>query len=202
MSAPQPFEPPQAPPRPGCASAEVVELARTPAALERVLLRGETPDLDALVGWEYRGLNAAFWAPYSPIQKFVKGFYRAQRGPDAGRVYGYNLPVVQNGPEGPWLAKPSEEAPKRFGFFLVTDVDPTSRDAAYLHALLLDYGRGRNALFEPAKGLRDYLVRVHPGSDELILGKATYAVGPLRVATNYFLLERRRRTDWVRPLHA
>ena len=44
--------------------------------------------------------------------------------------------------------------------------------------------------------LRDYLVRVVPGSDDLILGKALLALGPARVASNYFVLERHRPTRY------
>jgi hypothetical protein len=177
------------------ASPSYLALGRcTQAELEQVLLRGETPDLGGIAGWEYRGMNIAFWAPYSPIQKFIKGFYRS---PD-GRVFGYNEPVVQNGPERRWVAKPSDDDPKRFGFYSVESVDPSSRDNEYLHALLLDYSKGGNPLLDPSKRLRDYIVRVNPGSDELLLGKAYLAFGKRRVATNFFALERHRPTDWVR----
>ena len=40
----------------------------------------------------------------------------------------------------------------------------------------------------PASVLRDYVVRVEPGSDELLLGKAYLA----RFRVGFFLLERRR----------
>ncbi len=174
-----------------------LEIAQTSTSedLERIMIRGERPDLDALPGWEYRGTNIAFWAEYSPILKFVKGFYRE---PGTDLVYGYNEPVVQNGRHGPWIAKPSDDDPKRFGFYTVTHVDPTARDNEYLHAVLLDYSKGRNPFFDPSKRLRDYLVRVEPGSDTLLLGKALLAFGPARVASNYFLLERHRETDFVR----
>ncbi len=155
--------------------------------LERIMVRGERPDLDALVGWEFRGFNVAFWARYSPIRKFTKGFCR-----EGGQVKGYNLPIVQDGVDAPWRAKPSDAAPKRFGFYLVTAPAPESRDNTYLHALLLDYGRGGNHPLDPAGRLRDYLVRVERGSDDLLLGKAYLAFGPARVATNYFVLERHR----------
>ncbi|MGE0707391.1 MAG: hypothetical protein AB7N76_04425 [Planctomycetota bacterium] len=164
------------------------------AELERVFVRGDTPDPHALAGWEYRGLNVAFWAEHSPIQKFVKGFYEDQDG----QVWGYNEPVVQDGPDAPWTAKPRDDDPKRFGFYRVDRVDPAARDNAYLHAILLDYGRGGNFPLDPAGRLRDYVVRVNAGSDELLLGKAYLALGPLRVPSNFFVLERRRETDWTR----
>jgi hypothetical protein len=156
-------------------------------ALERAFLRGQTPDLDALVGWQLRGANAPAWAKLLGIKKFIKGFYR-----DADAVFGYNCPVQQDGLFQPWTARPSNEAPRRFGFYKVTPVDATARDNQYLHAVLLDYGQGPNPPWEPARGLRDYLVQVYPDNPDLYLGKAYYALGALRVATNFFLLERHR----------
>ena len=163
--------------------------------LETMLLRGETPDPEALAGWEYRGTNIGFWTKRSPILKFIKGFYK-----DAtGQVFGYNEPVVQNGRQSPWIAKPSDDDPKRFGFYKVVHVDPTGRDNLYLHALLLDYGQGDNPFYDASKRLRDYIVRVNPGSDDLLLGKAYLKLNRFRLPTlSFFLLERHKPSDWVR----
>jgi hypothetical protein len=181
--------------------------------LEKIMLRGDTPDADALAGWEFRGMNTPAWASIAGIKKFIKGFYRTTDE----TFFGYNIPTVQNALSEPWLPRPAgriarltqllrpsaagraTEEPKRFGFYSVTEVDPTSRDNAYLHALLLDYGRGGNAVYDPTVGLRDYVVRVERGSDELLLGKAYYAAGPARVnLTSYFVLERNKPTDFRR----
>jgi hypothetical protein len=188
-SAPRP-----APPFPTAAALALEQATR--AELELVMVRGATPDLDALVGWEFRGINHPAWARLAGIKKFVKGFFRAEDG----RVMGYNSPVVQNVLDGRWRTRPSDTAPKRFGYYEVAPVDPTSRDNTYLHAVLLDYGRGGNKRWDPTSGLRDYLVQVDPDNPDLFLGKAYFAVGPLRVHSNYFILERFRRglTDFVR----
>lgn len=164
--------------------------------LEKVMLRGEQPSLEAMIDWEYCGQNVAFWAEYSPILKFIKGFYRGPGAAPDRSIMGYNIPAVQNGRDRPWLASPSEEAPKRFGFYKVHPVDAAARDNAYVHALLLDYSQGNNPLWDPSRQLRDYLVRVEPGSDDLLLGKATVALGPLRVPTNFFVLQRRREVSF------
>jgi hypothetical protein len=100
--------------------------------------------------------------------------------------------VEQNGLDGSWIARPSEDQPKRYAFFRVLPVDPTSQDNRYLHALLLDYHAARNPRTEPARLLRDYLVRVQPGTDDLLLGKAYFALGPARLSAGFFLLERLR----------
>ena len=160
-----------------------------------IMRRGETPDFDRMQGWEYKGFNRPGYLKLLGIQKFVKGFYR-----DAtGMSWGYNEPVVQNGPDGAWLARPCPERPKRFAFYRVRKVDPREIDHWYLAALLLDYGQGPNHRLDPSRFLRDYLVRVEPGSDDLLLGAASVALGPARVPTNFFLLERYRQTGWVRP---
>ena len=79
-------------------------------------------------------------------------------------------------------------------------MDPEARDNAYLHALLLDYGRG-NPWYDPSRQLRDYLVRCVPGSDDLLLGKAYMALGPWRIPATFFLLERHRPLPGPSPFH-
>jgi hypothetical protein len=160
--------------------------------LLQIMRRGETPDFDRMAGWEYKGFNRPGYLKLLGIQKFVKGFYRDP----TGMSWGYNEPVRQNGPDGPWIARPSPERPKRFAFYRVRAVDPRERDHWFLQALLLDYGQGPNPPWEPAKFLRDYLVRIEPGSDDLLLGAAGVALGHARVPTNFFILERFRETGW------
>lgn len=172
-------------------SPRVLELEQTPlAGLEEIFVRGTTPDLAGLAGWEFRGLNSPSYFKLLGIKKFVKGFWRDE----AGVTWGYNYPVEQNPIDSGWFGLPSVVAPKRFGFYRVEPVDATSRDNKYLHALLLDYGRGDNPKLDASAGLRDYLVQVDPGSPDLLLGKAYYALGPVRVPTaSFFILERHQR---------
>lgn len=164
-----------------------LRLEQTPMhELERVFQRGVMPELDDLVGWEFRGinhlpLNALPIANLLGIKKFVKGFFRTEDG----RVMGYNSPVENNVLDGRWHV-----GAKRFGFYEVAPVDPTASDNKYLHAVLLDYGKGRNPAYDPSRVLRDYLVQVDPGNPDLFLGKAYAALGPLRIPTNFFILER------------
>jgi hypothetical protein len=162
------------------------------SALEATMVRGETPSLPALVGYEYLGYNLAPATDLLGIRKFIKAFFEV---PD-GLVFGCNTPVAQNGLHGPWKARPSEAAPRRYAFFSVSPVEPEARDNEYLHALLLNYAHGGNPLFDPSALLRDYLVRCVPSSDDLLLGKAYMALGPARIVAGYFVRER------YRPLSA
>jgi hypothetical protein len=183
----------------GLPSAAALALARGPRRdLELAVIRGATPDVDALVGWEFRGINATPQgappiARLAGIQKFVKGMFRAGDGRRDGQVMGYNCPVVQNVLDGRWQTRPSDADPRRFGFYTVAPVDPTARDNHYLHALLLDYGNGGNPAWEVSRGLRDYLVQVDADNPDFLIGKAYAAIGPARIALGYFLLERWRR---------
>nr|HEX4317926.1 hypothetical protein [Kofleriaceae bacterium] len=154
--------------------------------LERVFLRGSTPDLDQLVGWEFRGVNHPDWAWPLGIKKFVKGFYR-----DGDQVFGYNRAVRTNVLDGRWNMSWPDDDPHRYGYFLVAPVDAASPDNAALHSVLLDYARGGNKPWDPQRGLRDYLVQVDDANPHLFLGKAYYRLGPLpAVHSNFFILER------------
>jgi hypothetical protein len=171
----------------GPPSADYRALARRARSeLDRVLVRGEAPSVDALTGWEYGGWNHPPHMGVLGIRKFIKGFYRTE---DDGH-FGYNTPARQDGLDHAWSPRPSIDHPKRFAFYEVTPVDPASRDNRYLHALLLDYSRGGNRAVDVSRVIRDFLVRVEPGSDELLLGKAYLALGPARLFSNFFLLQR------------
>jgi hypothetical protein len=158
------------------ASARFRELvAAPPAELEAGMRRGRTPDLERLAGADFRGANTAGWTVRARMQQFVKGFERRADG----AVVGFNRRVAQ---DGGWAAPGTP-----FGFFTVAPVDPAARDNRYLQALLLDYGAGGNAWYDPSRPIRDYLVQV---DDDLLLGRAFLALGPLRAsARTYFVLE-------------
>jgi hypothetical protein len=49
-------------------------------------------------------------------------------------------------------------------------------------AALLDYGQGGNPRYDISRILRDYVVRLRTGSDDLLLGKAYFAVAGTRLA--------------------
>jgi len=170
-------------------SAEYLDLAgRSKHELAKVFAVGTAPLAGALTGYEFRGFNQPRSAALLGIRKFIKAFYTDQ----AGRQFGCNTRVRQNGPGADWIAKPSPEHPRRYAFFLVEPHDPEAADTERRTAVLLDYGRGGNRGYDPARILRDYLVRVEPGSDDLLLGKAYFTFGGRHLAHTYFLIERYR----------
>ncbi len=197
-STPAPSAPPPQLPSPFPSRAALALEQRSMAELEKVFLRAVTPEVDQLIGWEFRGINR-FPIDLIPrvtgIKKFLKGFFRTE----ADKTMGYNVAIELNALDGRWRMKPDDAAPRRFGYYAVDAVDPTSRDNKYLHALLLDYSKGGNRRFDVSNPIRDYIVQVEPDNPDLYLGKAYYAVGPLRVMSNFFILERHRRgfTDYA-----
>jgi hypothetical protein len=170
-------------------SSRYAELAaKSKRELEAVFAAGSAPDVSAMTGFEFCGYNQPRAAALLGIRKFIKAFYLDR----SGRPFGCNTPVVQNGLSEEWVAKPSAERPKRYAFFLVEPADPDGADESKRGAALLDYGRGGNRGYDVARILRDYVVRVEPGSDDLLLGKAFFVVAEKRLAHSFFLIERYR----------
>lgn len=162
--------------------------------LLRIFDAGTVPQPEKLAGWEFRGYNPPLFAKFAGIQKFKKGFF--WKGGDRADLWGYNIPVIQDGIHAPWANKHGDTAPKRFGFYRVLPVPESGRESRHRNGLLLDYGQGDNPIYDGTGFIRDYLVQVDPDNDDLYLGKAYVAVGPLRVPTNFFILDRLRASDY------
>lgn len=188
-------------PHPSAAKHTLLQLAFDVDADTRqsLMLEGKAPALSDLVGWEFAGLNAAKAAHWFGFGKFKKGFYqgppRVGSGPEP-YIQGYNVVVHQDGVDKPHRARPSEDHPKRHGFFRVHPVVPGSRDSRYPKALLLDYGLGANGV-SPEAMLRDYLVQVYEDDPTLLLGYADLALGPVRIPAGFFVLKRQNRHQFT-----
>jgi hypothetical protein len=170
-------------------SARYLELAgMAKPELEELFTTGDTPDVSALSGFEFRGYNQPRAAAVLGIRKFIKAFYLD----GAQRPFGCNTPVTQNSLHDDWLPRPSPDRPKRYAFFQVEPASAAAPDPLRHSAVLLDYARGGNPPYQIARILRDYLVRVEPGSDDLLLGKAFFVVAGARLASSFFLIERYR----------
>lgn len=168
------------------------QLARLPAAeLARRMAAGVAPRIESLVGFEFRGFNVPPVTSLLGFQKFKKGFYlRAGESAAAGRCHGYNVFVVQNDLHQPWIATPSEAAPKRHGFYDVYPVTEGNKHRLYPNALLVDYGVRENAVVNPERLIRDYLVQPDPNDSDVLLGFATIALGLATVRFGFFILDR------------
>ena len=165
--------------------------------LEYVLRNGVTPPVEGLVGYEFKGYNLPFITRVLGFRKFKKGFFLgAGQSVEKGEISGYNVEVVQNRLEDPWIAEPSDANPKRHSFYLAYRVRPSEVDDFYPNALLLNYGLGGNPAWNPAGLLRDYLVQVDPQNPDLLLGKAYFALGSFRMFPSFFVIERFNRSHY------
>lgn len=162
--------------------------AMPPAQLNQLVWDGATPELDSLAGWEFRGFNVAPVTALLGIRKFKKGFFRDPSQPEL--LQGYNVKVEQNGLLNPWVDKLRHGEPVRHALYQVYRVRSDERDNLYPNALMLNYGLGPNPPLDPSRVLRDYLVQVHKDNPDLLLGKAYTALGPLRLPSGFFVLER------------
>ncbi|MGO8960653.1 MAG: hypothetical protein ACLQFR_25240 [Streptosporangiaceae bacterium] len=170
-------------------SGRFLELAGQPKReLAGLFTAGSPPNVAALTGFEFRGYNQPRAAALLGIRKFIKAFYVD----GSGQPFGCNTPVARNGLRDEWLARPSADQPKRYAFFRVEPADPSAADQLQRRGALLDYSRGGNKAYDVARILRDYLVRVESGSDELLLGKALFLLGGVQIAESFFLIERYR----------
>ena len=168
------------------ASAAYLGLVTTPTRLlTPIMRRGTTPDLDDLLGWEWRGTNLPATSRLLGIRRFIKGFHGR-----SGRPEGYNVSVAGSDLASPWTERAQRDGRREWAPFTVAPVDPTATDNRYLNALLLDYGAVATPEPGVARRLRDYLVQVTPGSNELLLGHAFLAAGRARVPVGWFALER------------
>jgi hypothetical protein len=170
-------------------SARYLDLARkSKRELDAVFTAGSPPDVSELTGFEFRGYNQPRAAALLGIRKFIKAFYLDS----ARRPFGCNTPVTQNRLDDEWLPRPTAQAPRRYAFFQVEPASPDAPGNLRRSAAFLDYSHGGNRAYDIARILRDYLVRVEPGSDELLLGKALFVVAGTTLAHSYFLIERYR----------
>ncbi len=153
--------------------------------LEQVFRAGTQPDREKLVGWEFRGFNKPLITKIAGFQKFKKGFYKKGDG-----YWGYNIPIVQGPLEREWTCRPSDDDPKRFGFYSVKLTQDLAQ-AKESDAILLDYADGKNGLFE-GSFLRDYVKQVDADNEDLLLGKAYSSVAGAQIMPTFFIIDRDR----------
>lgn len=108
-------------------TAAYLELVATPSrSLTAIMCRGTTPDLDALLGWEWRGTNLPATSRLLGIRRFIKGFHGRR-----GRPEGYNVSVAGSDLTSPWTERAQRDGRREWAPFTVEPVDPTATDNRY-----------------------------------------------------------------------
>ena len=167
----------------------VVELLRASRAelLARLRAGGELRP-EALEGHLFHGVSLGLpaWLERLTWKKFAKGFHR-----DGEIVRGWNVRIAQTPLDDPrWDPKEKRGVPVTFGHFEVLPARGARVPHGVEQGVLLDYGRGKNGLFDPTRLVKDPVVaRARAG--DVLLGWSYVALGPLRLGTpSFFTLER------------
>lgn len=162
-------------------SGDLLQASR--AELHARLLAGHAVAAEQLAGWTYRGTSLGLpgWVDRLAWKTFAKAFLA-----DEGGVRGWNVRVEQGRDE--LIPQLRGGTPITFGHFRVVAAESAELPSG---ALLLDYGQGANARFDPLGCVRDPLVALAPGDPTRLLGWSYLSLGGLRLGTpSYFLLER------------
>ncbi len=150
--------------------------------LAAVLAAGHAIDPAALDDTQYQGVSLGLpgWVVALTWKTFMKTFHR---DPESGALRGWNVRLRQDGVDAPCTPRVKAGAPVTFGHYEVVDPPDAARPG-----LLIDYGRGRNAPWDPIRRVRDPLVAVREGDATVLLGGSYVDLG-LEVGTPaYFAL--------------
>jgi choline dehydrogenase-like flavoprotein len=168
--------------------------------LEELLLQGVAPQLDEVLGYEFRGFNIQRATRFLGNRKFKKGFFGRS---GAEYAWGYNVRVYQNDFDGPWVARPSDEFPDRLYFYKVYPAPASaSAMARYPNTLVVDYRAwGEYCPLNPVGYTMDYLAFPDPENRDLIIGNS-YLETPLGTTyLGHFILERHNESNYGRETH-
>jgi len=151
------------------------------STLKEFMNKGTEPSRPSLNGYLFRGLNVGFLARLIGRRKFIKSF---------NILLGNNFMVKQNDPDEEYIKLFEDGVPIPEGYFFIESAEDNRKWNHYQDATFLDYGKGNNKWYEPAKLLRDYLVQPFPGNKEILLGHAYFAIFGFKVPFTFFVLER------------
>jgi hypothetical protein len=164
--------------------------------LERLLLQGTSPRMEDVASFDYRGYNLQCATVLIGTRKFKKGFYG---DPQKGFLWGYNVPVIQNRDSDPWVAQPSDQAPKRYFFFGVLPAAEL-KHPNYKNSLVVVYSKWDGyGVADPVRYTVDYLVFPDPSNRKLMIGKSYAEVGEIRIFLGFFILEQYNPNDYQGP---
>ena len=156
--------------------------------LDRAMRAGHPIDEEVLQDREYDGvsLNLPAWIERLTWKKFCKVFHL---DPD-GRLRGWNCKIDQTPIDEPWVLTKKNGAPMTYGHYRVTDPAHYAMPRPYGNGLMLDYGLGRNPIFDFTGRLRDPIVAVNEGDSTLLLGWSYVNLGFTMGTPSFFLLRR------------
>ena len=143
------------------------------------------PTFDAINGFWWRGFNTQARLRLLRLRKFIKAFFRDERGDE-----GCNIKVAQNDLTQPWLPRLRGGRLQPFAFYTVHAQDERTRLKANPNALVIDYAATpRNPRYHIERLILDYVVQPFDDPD-VLLGRAYVGVGRARMASSFFVIGR------------
>jgi hypothetical protein len=164
------------------------------AALDRdellaVLRSGHAIDPRELDDTEYRGVSLGLPGIVVALtwKKFKKVFHRDA---ETGALRGWNVRIEQSD-DDLWRPRHRRGRIWTFGHYEVVPARGRGVPRGCDRGLLIDYGLGGNRPLDPMRRVRDPIVAVHPGDNQLLLGWSYLDLGLARLGTpSFFSLER------------
>ncbi len=165
-------------------------LALDGAGLAEALGQGHPVSPQALDDSRYLGISLGLpgWVDRMAWKTFEKDFHR---DPTTGLLRGWNVRLEQTGWQEEPVARTRKGLPVTFGHFSVVSGREGRRPEPAPGSLLLDYGAGGNAPWDPVGLLRDPLVAVSSDSMDELLGWTWLDLGLGTLGTPSFFLLRR-----------
>ncbi len=148
--------------------------------LAATLAEGHAIDPSALDDTQYQGVSLGLpgWVVSLTWLTFMKTFHR---DPETGRLRGWNVRLRQDGVDAPCVPRQKGGEPVTFGHYEVVHAPAEP-------GLLIDYGRGRNAAWDPIRRVRDPLVAIEEGDATVLLGWSWVDLGFAIPTPSYFAL--------------
>jgi hypothetical protein len=152
--------------------------------LKDTLANGHSIEAEELSNREYHGISLGLprWAEKLSWKKFKKVFRREQ----SGSLRGWNAAVVDNGLDEDWIDTKRGNVPITYWHYVVVPAQGHLLPGPYDMGLLIHYGWGGNSLLSTMRPIRDPLLAVNEGSNELLLGYSYLDFGFARFDTPTF----------------
>lgn len=156
-------------------------------ALHEVMRHGFAVPAGALDDVEYHGVSLGLpaWVDRVAWKTFKKVF---RRDPGRRSLRGWNVAVEQ---DGSFRDRARRGGRVTYGHYEVRPSGGYADPYGHVQGLVLDYGRGGNAPWDPSGRLRDPVVALEEGSADVLLGYSYVDLGVVGLPTpSFFLLTR------------
>jgi hypothetical protein len=165
----------------------------TTQELHTIFKESESALFKNIKEYAFIGYNTNFLTDLLGFRNFIKVFTYCEEK----RENGYNIIVSQkeNQNHSTYIKRNKKGISSKQGFYSVYENKISNEDT--VKGLVIDYQKGENPFFEPARLLKDYLVVPSAENPNLFLGKAFLNLNGKLFFLSYFVLERFKPLDQI-----